>query len=307
MCKLRVITWTKPYNIYSGVDAAGSVLFYEPINPYYLIIRAIFVVYSTAVITWSMADLAEQNISYSLWFAFRINWITLLIWIYFIISLFISIFVNYYKRTNESLTIPSFTEWDPDGNGSESDDNEINYNRLKTYKYKLYRLHQFSRICLQISISGIIFMSILYYIDYKHIFKQNAIPQFVLNIQTHGILAIGLCLDYFTSCTQIRYIFGSFLVLLFNVISLVWTYIFYQADFYNPLTQSNILYPIANWTSGSAQFFTTFQIFIGGTVAHWFIHIVLVYLKFVVICNWIDRRRFTMDIIDQKATNLNVS
>ena len=43
----------------------------------------------------------------------------------------------------------------------------------------------------------------LYYIDYKHIFQTNAIPEFVLNIQTHGILAIGLCLDYFTSCTQI--------------------------------------------------------------------------------------------------------
>eukprot|EP01083_Nonionella_stella_P207506 753744_1 len=150
MCKLRAITWTKPYHLYSGVDAAGSVLFYEPINPYYLIIRAIFVVYSTAVIIWSMADLAEQNISYSLWFAFRINWIILLIWIYFMISLFISIFVNYYKHTNQSLTIPSFTEWD--SNTDVNDEHEINYNRLKTYK--LYTLHQFARICLQISISA---------------------------------------------------------------------------------------------------------------------------------------------------------
>eukprot|EP00483_Globobulimina_turgida_P010440 UN10461 len=247
-----------------------------------------------------MADFAEQNISYSLWFAFRINWITLLIWMYFITSLFISILVNYYKRTNESLTIPSFTEWDPEGDGS--DVNEVNYNRLKTYKSYTYTLHQFSRICLQISISAIIFLSILYYMDYRHIFKQSAIPEFVLNIQTHGILAIVLCLDYFTSCTQIRYIFGSLLVLFFNVMSLVWTYIFYQADLYNPLTQSNILYPAANWTS--ADFVTTLEVFIGGTVAHWFIHIVVVYLKFVAICYWIDRRRFTMDIIDEKATNL---
>ena len=245
MCKWRAITSSKPYNLYSSVDAAGSVLFYEPINPYYLIFRALCVIYASAVIAWSMADLAEQNISYSLWFVFRINWITLLIWLYFVLSLFISSIVNYHKKQHHSLTIPSFQEWIPEQDESSAD--EIDFNRLKTFRLNL--LHQFSRLCLQISLSAIIFMSILYYVDYKHIFSKHAIPEFVLNIQTHGLLAIALIIDYFTSCVQIRYIYGSVLVLFFNVASIVWTYVFYHEDFYNPFTQSNILYPIADWTN----------------------------------------------------------
>jgi len=294
-CKKRGFTLSKPYNLYSAIDSSGSVLFDEPINPYYLILKVVCVIYATAVITWSMADLAEQGVSYSLWFAFRINWITLLIWIYFILSLFISICVNVQKRRGSSTEIPSFTEWEPELDSEE--ENQADFKRLKTYK--LYTLHQLSRLCLQLSLSAIIFMSILYYIDYKDIFDKKAIPEFVLNIQTHGILAIGLCVDYFTSCVQIRYIYGSFLVLFFNTASIVWTYIFYKADLFNPITNSNVLYPVADWTN-TTNFFSIFEIWCAGMLAHWFIHMVMVYLKFGVICMWIDRRHFTMDIIDEK-------
>jgi len=299
MCKWsckRAFTLSKPYNFYSGVDAAGSVLFYEPINPYYVVLRLVCAIYATAVIVWSMADLAEHNISYSLWFAFRINWITLFIWLYFVLSFTISVFVNYNKTKANSLTIPHFTEWEPEHDAVEDQD-EVDYNRLETFK--LYRLHQLSRFCLQISLSAIIFSSILYYVDYKHIFAKNAIPEFVLNIQTHGILAIGLCVDYFTSCTQIRYIYGTVLVVFFNVASIVWTYVFYHAGFYNPFTGSNVLYPVADWTN-SSHFVSIFEVWFVGTAAHWFIHMLMVYLKFCVVCSWIDRRHFTMDIIDEK-------
>lgn len=43
-----------------------------------------------------------------------------------------------------------------------------------------------------------------------------------------------------------------------------------------------------------------FEIWSVGILAHWFIHMIMVYLKFGVICMWIDRRHFTMDIIDEK-------
>jgi len=201
-----------------------------------------------------------------------------------------------------SLRIPSFTEWDPeiDHNTDIEDRDDVNFKRLKSLK--LHRLHQISRICLQISISAILFLSILYYMDYNHVFDANAVPHFVLNIQTHGLLAIGLCVDFFTSCTQITYLTGSFLVLFVNAMSIVWTYIFFRADFVNPMTHSNVLYPVIDWTqSTNSNFMSIFEIWMAATVSHWFVHMVVVYLKFVVICYWIDRRRFMMDVIDHKV------
>jgi len=297
MCKGRAVTFGKPYNLYSGVDAAGSVLFYEPINPYYLIFRCLCAFYATAVIAWSMADLAVHNVSYTLWFAFRINWVALLIWLYFTTSLLISLLVNNVKRRGQSLTIPAFSVWEP-----EHDDNAsrpVNYLDLSTYR--LYWLHQLSRLCFQLAISSVVFVSILYYVDYQEVLDTNAIPKFVLNLQTHGVLAIALLIDFFTSCLQIKYSTGTLLVLLFNAASVAWTYLFYRADFYNPLTDSNILYPIVDWTGGVKSNLTSVaEVWVAGTLAHWLIHMVMVYLKFVVICRWVDGRRFTMDIVDEK-------
>jgi len=245
-----------------------------------------------------MADLAVHNVSYTLWFAFRINWVTLLIWLYFMSSLFISLLVNNVKRRGQSLTIPSFTVWEPehDEHGGRPD---VNYLDLRTYR--LYWCHQFSRLCFQLSISSVVFVSILYYVDYQHVFDVDAIPKFVLNLQTHGVLAIALLIDYFTSCLQIKYTTGTLLVIFFNGASVAWTYLFYRADFYNPLTDSNILYPIVDWTGGIKSNFTSIlEVWVAGTLAHWLIHMVMVYLKFVVICHWVDGRRFTMDIVDEK-------
>ena len=45
----------------------------------------------------------------------------------------------------------------------------------------------------------------------------------------------------------------------------------------------------------------SFEVWMAATVSHWFIHMIVVYLKFVVICYWIDRRRFMMDVVDSKG------
>jgi len=297
MCKGRALTFGKPYNLYSGVDAAGSVLFYEPVNPYYLVLRCLCAFYATAVIVWSMADLAVHDVSYSLWFAFRINWVSLLIWGYFVSSLLISLLVNNVKRRGQSLTIPSFTEWEPDHDDAAGA--AVDYRDLRTYH--LFWCHQLSRICFQLAISSVVMVSILYFVDFHHVLDTAAIPKVVLNLQTHGVLAVALIVDYLTSCLQIRYTTGTLLVVLFNAASLGWTYFFYRADLYNPLTESNILYPIADWTGGlRPNLYSIAEVWIAGTLAQWVVHMAMVYLKFVVICHWIDRRRFTMDIVDEK-------
>lgn len=304
MCKARAITFGKPYNLYSGVDAAGSVLFYEPINPYYLILRCLCVFYATAVLIWSMADLAVHSLPYTLWFAFRINWISLLIWVYFVSSLLISLLVNNSKRRGQNLEIPAFDEWDPnraDGDGDADAAASADYRDLRALG--LFYWHQISRLCLQLSVSAIVFVAALYFMDYEKLASEaeGAVPKLVLNVQTHGVLAMALMADYFTSCTQIRYATGTLLVLLFNGASMAWTYLFYRADFFNPLTGTNILYPIADWSGAAKGNLTSMaEMWVAGTCAHWVIHMILVYLKFVVICNWIDRRRFTMDIVDEK-------
>eukprot|EP00485_Elphidium_margaritaceum_P005729 CAMPEP_0202688288 /NCGR_PEP_ID=MMETSP1385-20130828/3817_1 /ASSEMBLY_ACC=CAM_ASM_000861 /TAXON_ID=933848 /ORGANISM="Elphidium margaritaceum" /LENGTH=329 /DNA_ID=CAMNT_0049343223 /DNA_START=104 /DNA_END=1093 /DNA_ORIENTATION=+ len=302
MCKCRALTLSKPYHLYSGIDAAGSVLFYEPIHPSFVFLRLICAVYATAVIAWSMADLAEQNISYTMWFAFRVNWVTLLIWTYFMLSLLISTSVNCQKKRAHSLTIPQFALWQPEHDAMQEEDiADVHYNQLHTMR--LYRLHQLSRLCLQCSLSAIVFLSAIYYVDYQHIFSADAIPEFVLNIQTHGVLAAALCVEFFASCVQLQYVTGTLLVLLFNVASIGWTFVFYHANFYNPFTGTNILYPnLADWNASHNNLMSMFGVWLFGTVMHWLVHMVMVYLKFCVICTWVDRRQFTMDIIDEKET-----
>merc|ERR1712083_249484 len=51
----------------------------------------------------------------------------------------------------------------------------------------------------------------------------------------------------------------------------------------------------------SIPFWFILEVWMASTVSHWFIHMVVVYLKFVVICYWIDRRRFMMDVVDHKG------
>merc|ERR1712154_119244 len=63
---------------------------------------------------------------------------------------------------------------------------------------------------------------------------------------------------------------------------------------------------MGDWTkSTNSNFMSIFELWMAATVSHWFVHMAVVYLKFVVICYWIDRRRFMMDVIDQKKVELS--